>query len=452
MNITLSFLSPITPTSTLRQSLPAAYVTVYVEGDFDVNIYIDVNGQWVSGYPDAEIEWSLSQQKTETTVEGLKTWVVSKTNEITFSEYKDQAEWGQLLFTAPSDAQHQSGHAEELRQHFAKSGTLQNEVDEKLPRNINDTEPVFAFSKSFKLANKDGPQRESVLFTIAHIQKEVTQFASAVGLTRMRPLWLHWFQTEEALIRFHYFDFAAATALSSNYSAQLRIDADAYAGESYTDILALSARQALGATSFSGTPEDPKLFLKEISSNGNSQTVDVIFPSFPFFLYTQPRWAAYLLEPLLEHQLAFLYPNNYSMHDLGAHFPNLTGHADGKDEYMPVEECGDMLIMGLGLVNAMVHEEAEAAQSMWSTTGHEDTNEVDDDHLFPLDNLGAYNGIEYIDSAFGGGSKGVTQAKKWVARSYRLWKQWVGYLDEFARDPENQRTSRHLSSPPFFFI
>lgn len=405
-----------------------------------MNIYIDVNGQWVSGYPDAEIEWALSQQKTgDDDVEGLKTWIVGKTNEITFGEYNDHSEWGQLHFTAPDDAQHQSGHAEELRQRFAKTGTLQDENDENAPRKINDTEPVFAFSKSFKLGNTDGPRRASVLFTISHVQREVTQFASAVGLTRMRPLWLHWFQTEEELIRFHYLDFSHATSLSANYSEQLQIDAHAFGGDSYVDIVALSARQALGATSFSGTPEDPKLFLKEISSNGNSQTVDVIFPSFPFFLYTQPRWAAYLLEPLLEHQLAYLYPNNYSMHDLGTHFPNMTGHADGKDEYMPVEECGDMLIMALSLVNAMTHESASSAQSMWSTTGHEDTSNVEADHLFPLTNLGTHNAISYIDPSFGGSHKGRAQAKKWVNRSYRLWKQWVAYLDEFARDPENQR-------------
>ena len=411
-----------------------------MEGDFDVNIYIDVNGQWVSGYPDAEIEWALSQQKTgDDDVEGLKTWIVGKTNEITFAEHNDHSEWGQLHFTAPDDAQHQSGHAEELRQRFAKTGTLQDEIDENAPRKINDTEPVFAFSKSFKLGNTDGPRRDSVLFTISHVQKEVTQFASAVGLTRMRPLWLHWFQTEEQLIRFHYLDFSHATSLSANYSEQLQIDAHAFGGDSYVDIVALSARQALGATSFSGTPEDPKLFLKEISSNGNSQTVDVIFPSFPFFLYTQPRWAAYLLEPLLEHQLAYLYPNNYSMHDLGTHFPNMTGHADGKDEYMPVEECGDMLIMALSLVNAMTHESASSAQSIWSTTGHEDTGDMEADHLFPLTNLGTHNDVAFIDPSFGGSHKGRAQAKKWVNRSYRLWKQWVAYLDEFARDPENQR-------------
>jgi hypothetical protein len=33
------------------------------------------------------------------------------------------------------------------------------------------------------------------------------------------------------------------------------------------------------------------------------------------------------------------------MHDLGTHFPNATGHVEGDDEYMPVEESGNMLLM-----------------------------------------------------------------------------------------------------------
>ena len=35
------------------------------------------------------------------------------------------------------------------------------------------------------------------------------------------------------------------------------------------------------------------------------------------------------------------------MHDLGSSYPNATGHPDGKDEQMPLEECGNMLIMTL---------------------------------------------------------------------------------------------------------
>jgi hypothetical protein len=33
------------------------------------------------------------------------------------------------------------------------------------------------------------------------------------------------------------------------------------------------------------------------------------------------------------------------MHDLGSNFPNATGHVEGNDEYMPVEESGNMILM-----------------------------------------------------------------------------------------------------------
>lgn len=40
-----------------------------------------------------------------------------------------------------------------------------------------------------------------------------------------------------------------------------------------------------------------------------------------------------------------LYPNPYAAHDIGSHFPNATGHPDGTDESMPVEESGNMILM-----------------------------------------------------------------------------------------------------------
>jgi hypothetical protein len=419
-------------------------LTVYVEGTFDVNIYIDVNGQWVSGKRDSVIEWGLSQQEVIGTAGPLKTWSIKRQFQELLTETNDQAEWGQLHFTGPADVRHESGTSALLRQRFARTGTLQNENDEAF-RGIMDEEPVFAFAKEFKLSkastlgSSKSKKRASALFTITHVQDPVTQYASARGLTFMRPLWKSWFPTDQKLIQFHYGDFQSANVLARNYSDQLYIDAYKSGSINYVDIVALSARQALGATSFSGTPENPLIFLKEISSNGNTQTVDVIFPAFPFYLYTNPRWGAYLLEPLIEHQLSGQYPNKYSMHDLGAHFPNLTGHADGRDEYMPVEECGDMLIMGLALVNSLTYGSAEEAQSIWSTVGDKTYHSAKNEKPFSLTTLSTRDGIAHIDDTWGGGAKGVDQAKKWLESSYRLWKQWTGYLVDYSLEPHNQR-------------
>ena len=295
-------------------------------------------------------------------------------------------------------------------------------------------EPVFAFSKSFSLTSK---KQDSVMFTMAHIQDPVVQFAAARGLTFMKPLWQGYFASAEDLLKFHYFDFNNAAKLAKNYSTTLGKDAFTSGAEDYEDIVALSARQVLGATSFSGTPENPILFLKEISSNGNFQTIDVIFPSFPFFLYTNPKWLAYLLEPLIEHMLSGQYPNTYAMHDLGTHFPNATGHADGNDEYMPVEECGNILIMGLALVNSLIHDTGSAS-AVWATREPDWVDPVPGHSAFALTNLGEVEGIDFIDDSWGGSTKGIKQAQKWVERSYSLWKQWTGYLVDFSLRPGNQ--------------
>jgi hypothetical protein len=120
------------------------------------------------------------------------------------------------------------------------------------------------------------------------------------------------------------------------------------------------------------------------------------------------------------------------MHDLGSSFPNATGHPDGRDEYMPVEECGNMLIMGLALVNALKYDTEPA--SIWSGVGDERYIEAASGS-FPL-----YVDDDGMDDTFGGPfkSKGDRQARKWVEASYRLWKQWTGYLVREALIPSNQ--------------
>jgi len=283
---------------------------VHVSGSFNIDVYIDLNGQWVSNNRGNEIVWDFSQAPTSHKGSGLKTWKVKKRVEQLLTEDNDRGEWGTLHFIGPPDVQHEAGTSALLRQKFSRTGTLENTVDSNF-RGIMDEEPVFAFSKSFKLNGTSvvgAKSYDSVLFTFAHIQDPVIQFASARGMTLMRPFWATYYPTSDVLLDYHYHDFKQAFALASNYSLQLEEDALKSGSEDYKDILALSARQVLGAASFAGTPDDPLIFFKEISSDGNMNTIDVLFPAFPFFLYTNPRWLAYLMEPLIEHMLSGQYP------------------------------------------------------------------------------------------------------------------------------------------------
>ena len=301
-----------------------------------------------------------------------------------------------------------------------------------------DEEPVFAFSKSFRLnsTSASSQSKDSVTFTIAHTQDPAIQFAAARGLTLMRPLWASYFSTED-LLTFHYLDYGTASALATNYSAQLAIDAYASGATDYVDIVALSARQVIGATSFVGIPEDPIIFMKEISSDGNTQTIDVLFPAFPFFLYSNPQWLAYLLEPLLEHMLSGQYPNKYAMHDIGSSFPNATGHPDGRDEYMPVEECGNILIMGLALVNSFRYQgkNVDDVFSPMGTSSATSASDLEASKVFTLQFKDS--SVRYLDAQISE-AQVLVNAKKWVNRSYYLWKQWTGYLVDFSLEPANQ--------------
>jgi hypothetical protein len=101
LELVLSFLSPITPPSTLRQSIPASYVTVYVKGNVNVNVYMDMNGQWVSGDRGSAIKWEYNRLIPEEGKHGLQRWQVRRQVEQMFTEYRDRAEWGTLHFTAP---------------------------------------------------------------------------------------------------------------------------------------------------------------------------------------------------------------------------------------------------------------------------------------------------------------------------------------------------------------
>ncbi|KAL7270257.1 hypothetical protein RUND412_007042 [Rhizina undulata] len=394
VKIVLSFTSPITGDSIERQSIPASYLEIHAEGSVDIDVYIDINGMWVTNDRGAVIDWGFSRGTK------IQNWAYQKQQQSLFTENNDRAEWGTMYFSSAIDPSitYECNVSGLLRRKFAQKGTLKNSYDTNF-RPVMDEEPVFAYANHFSLSphapsSPDSISSASALFTLAFVQDLVVQFQAARGLTQMRPLWSFFSLSASAMVEYHYLDYAKAYALGKEFADKVINQATKIAGSTYADIVSLSARQVMGATIFSGTPNDPILFLKEISSNGNFQTVDVIFPGFTFFLYVNPQWLAYLIEPLLEHQKAGWYPNKYSIHDLGAHFPNATGHPDGLDEPMPVEECGNMLVMGVAYAGWLAQQE----------------------------------------------DKGKRLARNWINKDgrYALWQQWAKFLIEEGLIPDLQ--------------
>ena len=58
----------------------------------------------------------------------------------------------------------------------------------------------------------------------------------------------------------------------------------------------------------------------------------LITDCFPLSPISSPKLGAYLLQPLFVYGQSGMYPNKWSVHDMGANYPKAIGHNDGKDE------------------------------------------------------------------------------------------------------------------------
>ncbi|KAK8233958.1 glutaminase GtaA [Phyllosticta capitalensis] len=341
MNIT--FLSPVTPNDLKRQSLTFSYLNVDVVSsdgqNHDVELYSDISAEWVSGDRTQAAQWNYTSSG------GLEIHKVFKQNQQLFSEYNDQAEWGNVYYATDSGdgVTYQIGQDTVVRGSFTSGGKLNNQVDDNY-RVISNNWPVFGFAKNL---GSVGTTPASALFSVGLCQQEAIQFLGAQGTVSLPSLWTSYFPDDIAALDFFHKDYATASGISTDLDNKINSDAIAAAGQDYATIVSLGVRQVFAAWALVGTENKTYQFQKEISSNGNVNTVDVIFPAMPILLYTNPDLLKLMMDPLFENQESGNYPNNYSIHDLGAHYPNATGHPDGNDEAMPLEECGNMIIMAL---------------------------------------------------------------------------------------------------------
>jgi len=238
---------------------------------------------------------------------------------------------------------HKSGADQDVRSQFVNAGVLDDSADSAY-RAINDRYPVFGFSDNL---GRVGSSPKSSLFTIFHAQAEAAQFNAGSGLKGVPSYWREQYSKNEDALTFFHNDFKYVCDKSIELDAQVSKDAKRVGGQDYLTIVSLAARQAWAATQVAGTSTDPYIFMKEISSNGNMNTVDVIYPSSPLLLYFNPGWLKLLLDPVYIVMENGLWSKDFSIHDIGFHYPNATGHATEDTQEMPVEESGNMLILSL---------------------------------------------------------------------------------------------------------
>ncbi len=132
-------------------------------------------------------------------------------------------------------------------------------------------------------------------------------------------------------------------------------DAVRAGGEKYAEICELSFRQAISAHKLAIDENGDVLFVsKECFSNGCAATVDVSYPSIPLFLIYNPELVKGMMRPIYKYASSNEWIYDFAPHDAGR-YPHLNGQVYGGnrlEKQMPVEECGNMLVMEMAVAVA----------------------------------------------------------------------------------------------------
>lgn len=202
----------------------------------------------------------------------------------------------------------------------------------------------------------------------------------------LRSYWNKNGETIETAIQKAYADYDVCMIKCQAFSKDLEARATESGGEQYAELLSLAYRQVIAAHKLVVDTNNELLYIsKECKSNGCAATVDISYPSVPMFLIYNPALVQGMLRPVFQYVDSKKWTYDFAPHDVGQ-YPLLNGQVYGQrpnEGQMPVEECGNMIIMCAALAAA--------------------TNDV-----------------------------------TYAANHLEILEQWCRYLIQYGEDPENQ--------------
>lgn len=204
----------------------------------------------------------------------------------------------------------------------------------------------------------EAPLKDETLFLFAYDDVDSIQYFGE----NLKAYWKKDGKTIEEAIAEAVDDYDEVLARCNAFSEKIQKEAILKGGEKYAELLLLSIRQIMAAHKLVVDKEGNNLYIsKECNSNGCAATVDVTYPSAPIFLLYNTELLKGMLRPIMRYIQTEEWVFDYAPHDLGQ-YPILNGQVYGvdrgakviidEDRQMPVEECGNMIILFAAICDA----------------------------------------------------------------------------------------------------
>jgi hypothetical protein len=364
VTLTVNFFTPAFPRDLDVLTRPVTYLTfsATAQGDHELSVLIDVDPVIAVNTPDQAVTWGRSR------VQGLTVLNVGSRDQQVLNRPGDdlRIDWG-YFHLAVDAAEAQSALSHDAISTFASTGTLPATDDMDMPRMPRGRQPGDAAAH---LAVELPMGKLSATPISRHMLLAYTEDYAIEYLGRkLRPYWQRNDMTVAQLLATAESEYSALEQRGQKFDRELTADLEKAGGNDYARVAILAYRQTFAAHGFAADFDGtPMLFPKENFSNGCIATVDVLYPSAPFFLFFNPALLQAQLKPVMEYAALPRWKWPFAPHDLGT-YPLANGQVYGggevtEENQMPVEESGNMLIM----VAAMSREENnwDFARQYWS--------------------------------------------------------------------------------------
>lgn len=358
----LTFLQPALPDDIEWMSSPVVFLNWHIRAtdgkSHDVAVYFDSTAEPAVNEPSQEVDFfsekagSLSLLRTGTTSQNI---LGRKGDDL-------RIDWGYYYVAAQQSNLLRSmiDTASYCRSLFISSSPAEDSrlAPGKAP--VSDEHVLAMVSKPMKIDSKSAGFQVILAYDDIY---SILYFGQ-----KLRPFWKRGGLEFGGLLQKASSEYSTLLSRCEAFDKELMSDMEAVGGRKYALMASLAYRQCIGANKIAADKNGmPLVFPKENHSNGCIATVDVFYPMAPQFLLLNPMLAKGAFIPVLDYAQSDRWKFPFAPHDLGT-YPMAMGQVYGGGEtgeknQMPVEECGNMLILVAAVCQA--EGRADFARQYW---------------------------------------------------------------------------------------